>query len=156
MLQDLERVTKGNVRIPSSIEDLKRWYCFHNLKVILTPNIGIIYDDYNDKIILGDIFINTVVNTEPKKSEEFMVEEWDSTGYKNYDSKYITYDLPSNIDITEEVLIQLKNIIDVIDVNKLIDASNLDNISLDIYNKIKRQENSLKRVNNLDKRSIDK
>lgn len=67
MLQDLERVTKGNVRIPSSIEDLKRWYCFHNLKVILTPNIGIIYDDYNDKIILGDIFINTVVNTEPKK-----------------------------------------------------------------------------------------
>lgn len=156
MLQDLERVTNGNVRIPSSIEDLKRWYCFHNLKVILTPNIGIIYDDYNDKIILGDIFINTVVNTEPKKSEEFMVEEWNSTGYKNYDSKYITYDLPSNIDITEEVLIQLKNIIDVIEVNKLIDASKLDNISLDIYNKIKRQENSLKRVNNLDKRSIDK
>lgn len=37
-----------------------------------------------------------------------MVEEWNSTGYKNYDSKYITYDLPSNIDITEEVLIQLK------------------------------------------------
>ena len=49
-----------------------------------------------------------------------------------------------------------KNIIDVIVVNKLIDASKLDNISLDIYNKIKRQENSLKRVNNLDKRSIDK
>ena len=78
------------------------------------------------------------------------------TGYKNYDSKYITYDLPSNIDITEEVLIQLKNIIDVIEVNKLIDVSKLDNISLDIYNMIKKQENSLKRVNNLDKRSIDK
>lgn len=85
-----------------------------------------------------------------------MVEEWNSTGYKNYDSKYITYDLPSNIDITEEVLIQLKNIIDAIEVDKLIDVSKLDNISLDIYNKIKRQENSLKRVNNLDKRSIDK
>ncbi len=70
MLKSLAKSRQENNLLEWNIAstlDLKNYYHFDNLRVIITPNIGIIFDSYENKIILGDIFINTIVNTAIKK-----------------------------------------------------------------------------------------
>ncbi len=69
-----------------------------------------------------------------------MMSEWEDKELKEYDTRYIAYNVSNNLDITESVLLQLKNIISKIGAGKEIDVSLLDTKAMEIYKKLESKK----------------